>query len=242
MGFAPVTNPAFVVVVTMNGTSGSAGYGRGAAAAPSSRPWPPKRCACWMCRRIFPTLSPEPARVQPGGYRRSGDCRSGARPSRTSWRKSPRSKQPALRPRRGRGSTGRRCRISAARRCAPWWRRRRRMGLPVLLDGSGMARAQVPAAGKRVARRRAGAGAVRALSLGLVRVRGAPHMTVGEVLAGVRLQTAARGGACPIAGSRSRIRFPAREEGRLVLRVPRRARGRAELRGAGDATPARLRW
>src|SRR4029077_637631 len=32
MGFAPVTNPAFIIVVTINGTSGSAGYGAGAAA------------------------------------------------------------------------------------------------------------------------------------------------------------------------------------------------------------------
>jgi cell division protein FtsI (penicillin-binding protein 3) len=36
MGFAPVTNPAIVVVVTLNGTSGSAGYG-GAAAGPVFR-------------------------------------------------------------------------------------------------------------------------------------------------------------------------------------------------------------
>jgi cell division protein FtsI (penicillin-binding protein 3) len=32
MGFTPVTNPAFIVVVTLNGTSGSAGMGAGAAA------------------------------------------------------------------------------------------------------------------------------------------------------------------------------------------------------------------
>ena len=32
MGFAPVTNPALVVVVTINGTTGSAGYGGGASA------------------------------------------------------------------------------------------------------------------------------------------------------------------------------------------------------------------
>src|ERR1700730_17177908 len=36
MGFAPVTNPAIVVVVTLNGTTGSAGYG-GAAAGPVFR-------------------------------------------------------------------------------------------------------------------------------------------------------------------------------------------------------------
>jgi cell division protein FtsI (penicillin-binding protein 3) len=32
MGFAPVTNPALVIVVTINGTTGTAGYGAGAAA------------------------------------------------------------------------------------------------------------------------------------------------------------------------------------------------------------------
>src|SRR5262249_14800192 len=36
MGFAPVTNPAIVVVVTLNGTHGSSGWG-GAAAAPVFR-------------------------------------------------------------------------------------------------------------------------------------------------------------------------------------------------------------
>jgi cell division protein FtsI (penicillin-binding protein 3) len=36
MGFAPVTNPAIVVVVTLNGTTGSAGFG-GAAAGPVFR-------------------------------------------------------------------------------------------------------------------------------------------------------------------------------------------------------------
>ena len=66
------------------------------------------------------------------------------------------------------------------------------MGLPVLLDGSGVARAQMPPAGSVLHAGRAGQGAVRAMSPGWSGVRGAPQMNLGEVLAGVRLETAAR--------------------------------------------------
>ena len=51
MGFAPVNNPAFVVVVTLNGASK---YG-GAVAAPCFAEVAGRRCGSWMCRAICRT-------------------------------------------------------------------------------------------------------------------------------------------------------------------------------------------
>ena len=50
MGFAPITNPQVVVVVTLNGTHGEAGFG-GRPRRRCSRSWPPKRCASSKCPR-----------------------------------------------------------------------------------------------------------------------------------------------------------------------------------------------
>ena len=57
MGFAPLTNPAMVAVVTLNGTHGTAGFG-GQAAAPVFHAVLTKRCACWMCPRTCRTRRP----------------------------------------------------------------------------------------------------------------------------------------------------------------------------------------
>ncbi len=78
MGFAPVTNPAFIVVVTLNGTAGNAGMG-GAAAAPVF-----KEVATEALRVLdvpkdlpeaSPEASPEPEEPSLDDTVRSSDCR-----------------------------------------------------------------------------------------------------------------------------------------------------------------------
>ena len=59
MGFAPVTNPAIVVVVTISGTEGNAVLEDPPRVPPSVKlPLPP--CACWMCRKICRDMPPSP--------------------------------------------------------------------------------------------------------------------------------------------------------------------------------------
>jgi cell division protein FtsI (penicillin-binding protein 3) len=58
MGFAPVTNPAIVVVVTLNGTTGSAGYG-GAAAGPVFRAVAMEALRVLDVPKDIPDLEPE---------------------------------------------------------------------------------------------------------------------------------------------------------------------------------------
>ena len=53
LGFAPVTNPALVCLVTIHDTSGENGQGADAAAPVFQKIMDGERCACWMCRRIF---------------------------------------------------------------------------------------------------------------------------------------------------------------------------------------------
>ena len=64
MGFAPVTNPAFIVVVTLNGTSGSTGMGAGAA-APVFKAVATEALRVLDVPRDLPDLNPEPERESP---------------------------------------------------------------------------------------------------------------------------------------------------------------------------------
>ena len=53
MGFAPVTNPAIVVVVTVNGTEGTV-VTAARLRLPCFAKWPPPHCASWTCPKICP--------------------------------------------------------------------------------------------------------------------------------------------------------------------------------------------
>jgi len=63
MGFAPVTNPAIVVVATLNGTHGTAGFG-GAVAAPVFREVATEALRVMDVPRDLPDKTPEPDRMQ----------------------------------------------------------------------------------------------------------------------------------------------------------------------------------
>jgi cell division protein FtsI (penicillin-binding protein 3) len=66
MGFAPVTNPAIVVVVTLNGTTGSAGYG-GAAAGPVFRAVAMEALRMLDVPKDIPDQEPEDSIAEDGG-------------------------------------------------------------------------------------------------------------------------------------------------------------------------------
>ena len=138
IGFAPVPNPAIVVVVTLNGTHGTAGYG-GQAAAP-----------------VFKVVAQEALRVLDVPK----DLPEGAAPAEAAG---PTEEVERSRHRRPRRTARTRRRRRGARRRAvhtgpkvPNFRgmtmravlaEAAALGLPVLVDGSGVARAQQPSPG-----------------------------------------------------------------------------------------------
>jgi cell division protein FtsI (penicillin-binding protein 3) len=150
MGFAPVTNPAFIVVVTLNGTSGNAGMGAGAA-APVFKAVATEALRVLDVPRDLPDVTPEPEpetapdtddlsiadlgsgepnvmeelAVQPSAPGDAVYASADAAPAEAG------PKVPNFR-----GKTMRAVVEEASA-----------IGLPVLLDGSGVARAQIPAPG-----------------------------------------------------------------------------------------------
>ncbi len=148
MGFAPVTNPAFIIVVTLNGTSGSAGMGAGAA-APVFKAVATETLRVLDVPRDLPDLTPEPEQMSPADADDlaiadlgSGEPnvmeelaaqQSGAPPDAASAA-GPADAGPKVP--NFRGKTMRAVVEEASA-----------IGLPVLFDGSGIARAQVPAPG-----------------------------------------------------------------------------------------------
>jgi len=160
MGFAPVTNPSFIVVVTLNGTSGSVGMGAGAA-APVFKAVATETLRVLDVPRDLPDLTPEPERVGPEDADDlsiadlgSGDpnvmeelaaqqstpgaamvaSKDAASPDGASPDAAPADAGPKVPNFRGKTM-----RVVVEEASA--------IGLPVLLDGSGIARAQVPAPG-----------------------------------------------------------------------------------------------
>jgi cell division protein FtsI (penicillin-binding protein 3) len=147
MGFAPVTNPAFIIVVTINGTTGNSGMG-GAAAAPVFKAVATEALRVLDVPKDLPDATPEkpdsgPAEIDDLSIADLGspepnimeevaaqptatDAAVSAAPARESGTKVP----------NFRGKTMRAVVEQASA-----------MGLPVLLDGSGIARAQIPAPG-----------------------------------------------------------------------------------------------
>jgi len=147
MAFAPVTNPAFIMVVTINGTSGNAGMG-GAAAAPVFKAVATEALRVLDVPKDLPDATPEKQDASPVdiddlaiadlGSSEPNIMEEVAAQETTS--EAGASATPAVEngPRvpNFRGKTMRAVVEQASA-----------MGLPVLLDGSGIARAQIPAPG-----------------------------------------------------------------------------------------------
>ena len=138
MGFAPVTNPAFIIVVTINGTSGSAGYGAGAA-APIFKTVATEALRVLDVPRDLPDATPEPDEAPPADTDDLAIADLGASGPNVMEEVA---QNTAADPETGpkvpnfRGKT---MRVVVEEASA--------MGLPVLLDGSGIARVQIPPAG-----------------------------------------------------------------------------------------------
>jgi len=142
MGFAPVTNPAFIIVVTLNGTSGTSGYGAGAA-APVFKAVATEALRVLDVPKDLPEASPEKEEAappetddlsiadlgssEPNIMEEVAASQSGA----VSALEETGPKVPNFR-----GKTVRAVVEEASA-----------MGLPLLVDGSGIARAQIPAPG-----------------------------------------------------------------------------------------------
>jgi len=145
MGFAPVTNPAFIVVVTLNGTSGNAGMGAGAA-APVFKAVATETLRVMDVPRDLPDITPEPepdtlpdADDLPIADLGSGapnvmEELAGQQNASDAAHDAPAEAGPKVP--NFRGKTMRAVVEEASA-----------IGLPVLLDGSGVARAQIPAPG-----------------------------------------------------------------------------------------------
>jgi cell division protein FtsI (penicillin-binding protein 3) len=148
MGFAPVTNPAFIIVVTINGTSGDKGMG-GAAAAPVFKAVATEALRVLDVPKDLPDATPEkpdaaPAEIDDLSIADLGSPAPNIMEevaAQQSATEAPVSPVPAAKdsgPKvpNFRGKTMRAVVEQASA-----------MGLPVLLDGSGIARAQFPAPG-----------------------------------------------------------------------------------------------
>jgi cell division protein FtsI (penicillin-binding protein 3) len=146
MGFAPVTNPSLVIVVTMNGTTGSAGYGAGAS-APVFKAVATEALRVLDVPKDLPEAAPEPRDSGPADAddlsiadlnssepnimeEVAAEQNAIAAPPDAAAEDGP--KVPNFR-----GKTMRAVVEEASA-----------IGLPVLLDGSGIARVQVPPPGR----------------------------------------------------------------------------------------------
>jgi len=141
MGFAPVTNPAFLIVVTLNGTTGNGGMG-GAVAGPVFQAVATEALRVLDVPRDLPDAEPEPEPDQGAPVDESSDLAIADLGSPEPNVMEEVAAQNTAEAQAGakvpnfRGKTMRAVVEEAAA-----------MGLPVLLDGSGIARAQAPAAG-----------------------------------------------------------------------------------------------
>jgi cell division protein FtsI (penicillin-binding protein 3) len=136
MGFAPVTNPAFIIVVTLIGTTGNGGMG-GAVAGPVFQAVATEALRVLDVPRDLPDADPEPEQAAPADDANDlaiadlGSPEQNVMEEMASQAAETGPKVPNFR-----GKTMRAVAEEAAA-----------MGLPVSLDGSGIARAQAPPAG-----------------------------------------------------------------------------------------------
>jgi cell division protein FtsI (penicillin-binding protein 3) len=145
MGFAPVTNPAFIIVVTINGTSGNLGMG-GAAAAPVFKAVATEALRVLDVPKDLPDAMPEKQEIVPAdtddlSIADLGSSEPNIMEEVAAQQTAADGAVPAA---EGNGPKvpnfrGKTMRAVVEQASA--------MGLPVLLDGSGIARAQIPAPG-----------------------------------------------------------------------------------------------
>jgi cell division protein FtsI (penicillin-binding protein 3) len=145
MGFAPVTNPAFIIVVTINGTSGNSGMG-GAAAAPVFKAVATEALRVLDVPKDLPDATPEKQDAAPAeaddlsiadlGSSDPNIMEEVAARQTAAALDAPASEDNGPKVPNFRGKTMRAVAEEASA-----------IGLPVLLDGSGIARAQIPPPG-----------------------------------------------------------------------------------------------
>jgi cell division protein FtsI (penicillin-binding protein 3) len=145
MGFAPVTNPAFIIVVTINGTSGNSGMG-GAAAAPVFKAVATEALRVLDVPKDLPDATPEKQDAAPAeaddlsiadlGSSDPNIMEEVAARQTAAALDAPASEDNGPKVPNFRGKTMRAVVEEASA-----------IGLPVLLDGSGIARAQIPPPG-----------------------------------------------------------------------------------------------
>jgi cell division protein FtsI (penicillin-binding protein 3) len=160
IGFVPVTNPAFIVAVTLNGTSGNAGMGA-AAAAPVFKAVATEALRVLDVPRDLPDITPEPEPESPAdtddlsiaglgsgepnvmeelaAQQSAPGAAVGVSPDAASADGAPADPGPADAGPKVPNFRGKTMRAVVEEASA--------IGLPVLLDGSGIARAQIPAPG-----------------------------------------------------------------------------------------------
>ena len=142
MGFAPVTNPAFIIVVTINGTSGSEGYGAGAA-APVFKALAVEVLRVLDVPKDLPEESPEKQEAAPPDTDDLSIADLGS--SEPNIMEEVAASQGAADiPAEESGPTVPNFRGKTVRAVVE---QASAMGLPLLVDGSGIARAQIPAPG-----------------------------------------------------------------------------------------------
>ncbi len=142
IGFAPVTNPAFVIAVTLNGTAGDAGMG-GAVAGPVFQALATEALRVLDVPKDLPDAAPEPEQASPANDDDDNDLAiADLGSTEPNVLEETAAQDLAAAPETGprvpnfRGKTMRAVVEEAAA-----------LGLRVSLDGSGIARAQHPAAG-----------------------------------------------------------------------------------------------
>jgi cell division protein FtsI (penicillin-binding protein 3) len=148
MGFAPVTNPAFIIVVTINGTSGNSGMGA-AAAAPVFKAVATEALRVLDVPKDLPDATPEkpdagPAEIDDLSIADLGspepnimeEVAAQQTATEAALATAPAASESGPKVPNFRGKTMRAVAEQASA-----------IGLPVLLDGSGIARAQIPAPG-----------------------------------------------------------------------------------------------
>jgi len=138
MGFAPVTNPAFIIVVTLNGTTGNGGMG-GAVAGPVFQAVATEALRVLDVPRDLPDAEPEPAPEEAAPADEANDLAIADLGSPAPNVMEELASQPAETGPKVPNFQGKTMRAVAEEAAA--------MGLPVAMDGSGIARAQVPPAG-----------------------------------------------------------------------------------------------
>ncbi len=145
MGFTPVTNPAFIVVVTLNGTSGNAGMGA-AAAAPVFKEVATEALRVLDVPPDLPDATPEPENTSPPEADDLSIADLGSGEPNVMEELAAQQSAPDAMP-DAPAESGPKVPNFRGKTMRAVVEEASAIGLPVLVDGSGVARAQVPPPG-----------------------------------------------------------------------------------------------